>query len=103
MDLPTRVYVQSAEVTARLYDLDLKREALVEAVHFGFSYAAECTLHDPKSLAGIVLWGKTVRKLRDQLIPDGWDVENDRTTPLPSIPVNNGHWSSSWRRAHRHP
>ena len=82
MDLPTRVYVRSAEVTARLYDLDLKREALVEAVHFGFSYAAECTLHDPKSLAGIVLWGKTVRKLRDQLIPDGWDVENGQNYPL---------------------
>lgn len=82
IDLPTRVYVRPAEVTARLYELDLKREALVEAVHFGFSYAAECTLHDPKSLAGIVFWGKTVRKLRDQLIPDGWDVENRQNYPL---------------------
>ena len=82
MDLPTRVSVRPAEVTARLYELDLKREALVEAVHFGFSYAAECTRHDPKSLAGILFWGKIVRKLRDQLIPDGWDVENRQNYPL---------------------
>ena len=82
MDLPTRVYVRPAEVTARLDELELKREFLLDAVHFGFTYAAECTLHDPRSMAGLVLWGKTVRKLRDQLIPEGWDVENGQNYPL---------------------
>ena len=81
MDLPTKVYVRSADVTARLNDLDLKREALLEAVRFGSTYAAECTLHDPRSMAGLVLWGKTVRKLRDQLIPGGWDVDNGQNYP----------------------
>ena len=82
MDLPTRVHVRPAEVTAGLFKLDLKKEALVQAVHFGFSYAAECTRHDPTSLAGILFWGKIVRRLRDQLIPDGWDVENRQNLPL---------------------
>lgn len=91
MNLPTRVYVRSAEVTARLKELELKRESLLEAVHFGFAYASECTLHDPKSMAGLVLWGKTVRKLRDKLIPDGWDIENGQNYPLTVHP--SGQWA----------
>ena len=91
MDPTTRVYVRSADVAARLNQLGLKREDLLEAVHFGSTYAAECTSHDPSSMAGLVLWGKSVRRLRDLLIPAGWDVSNKRNFPLTVHP--NGEWA----------
>ena len=81
-DLPTTVYMSSADVTTRLNKLDLKREELIEAVQFGASYAAECTRHEPSSLAGFLLWGKTIGKLRDILIPAGWNVSNIQNLPL---------------------
>ena len=91
MGLATRVYVRSAEVTARLNELGLMREDLLEAIHFGSTYAAECTRHDPSSMAGTLLWGKTVRRIRDQLIPDGWDVSDKRNLPLTVHP--SGRWA----------
>ena len=89
--LTTTVYVSSADVTTRLDELGLKREDLLEAVHFGSIYAAECTRHDPRSLAGTLLWGKTVRHLRDQLIPAGWNVSDKRNFPLTVHP--SGRWA----------
>ena len=85
------IYVRSADVTAQLNELGLKREDLLEAVHFGSTYAAECTRHDPSSMAGTLLWGKTVRKLRDQLILAGWDVSDKRNLPLTVHP--SGKWA----------
>ena len=82
MDLQTRVYSGQGEVEARLARLELGRKFLVDAVHFGYTYAAECTRHDPANLAGLLIWGKTTRKLRDQLIPLGWDIENRQNYPL---------------------
>ena len=49
---------------------------LVEAVDFGQRYVAECTPNDPPSMAGILAWGKTQRRLRDLLMPSGWEPDN---------------------------
>ncbi|MYC32144.1 MAG: hypothetical protein F4X64_03075 [Chloroflexi bacterium] len=89
--LTTVAYVRPADVTAQLNGLDLTREVLLEAVHFGSTYAAECTRHDPSSLAGTLLWGKTVRHLRDRLIPAGWDARDKRNLPLTVHP--SGRWA----------
>ena len=86
-DLPTTVYMSSADVTTRLNALDLKREYLLDAIRFGATYAVECTRHDPSSLRGTSLWGKTIRKLRDILSLDGWkasDKDNLSLTVHPS-------------------
>ena len=91
MGLTTTVYARSAEVDSRLNELGLKREILLEAVYFGATYAAECTRHDPSSMAGLLLWGKTVRRLRDLLIPFGWNVSNKRNFPLTVHP--GGMWA----------
>ena len=87
----TRVYVRPADVTTRLNALALTREALSEAVRFGASHAAECTGHDPSSLAGTLLWGKTTRWLRDQLIPLGWNARSQRNLPVTVHP--SGKWA----------
>ena len=91
LSFATRVYVLAADVTSRLTALDLRREYLSEAVRFGASYAAECTDHDPSSLAGTLLWGKTTRLLRDQLIPLGWNACNQRNLPVTVHPK--GKWA----------
>jgi hypothetical protein len=62
----------------RLDELGLKEEVLREAVQTGLQHAFGCTLHDPPSLPGILAWGKTVRHLRDRLIPQGWTGSNAR-------------------------
>lgn len=87
----TRVYVRSADVATRLNALGLTRETLSEAVRFGASHAAECTSHDPSSLAGTLLWGKTTRWLRDLLIPLGWNVSSQRNLPATVHP--SGKWA----------
>ena len=91
MGSTTNVYLGFAEVDERLNELDLKRAVLLEAVYFGATYAAECTGHDPSSMAGLLLWGKTVRKLRDLLILSGWNASNKGNFPLTVHP--GGGWA----------
>ena len=82
MGITTIVHVRPADVITRLSELNLKPEDLRDAIRFGATYAAECTRHDPSSLRGILLWGKTTRGLRDILIPAGWDVRDNQNLPL---------------------
>jgi hypothetical protein len=76
LDTETRVWAEPVTVTERLYDLGVKLEVFRNAVEFGMTYASECTAHDPPSLPGILTWGKTIRFLRDQLVPQGWEPDN---------------------------
>ena len=77
-----RVHVTAAAVDARLFDLGLTREPLLVSVHFGYTYWAECTPHDPLTLPGQMASGKAVRMLRDLQIPNGWIALNDENVPL---------------------
>ena len=90
-DLTTVVYSGTNEVEARLNELGLKREDLLEAIRYGSAHAAECTAHDPSSLLGLVFWGKCVRRLRDILIPSGWSVSNRGNFPVTVHP--SGQWA----------
>ena len=91
MGLPTAIRINAADVTTRLHELDLQREDLLQAIHFGVTYAAECTQHDPSGAAGYLLWVKGTRKLRDILIPAGWDVSAEQNPPLTVHP--SGLWA----------
>ena len=62
----------------RLDELDVPEDVLRDAVQIGQHLASDCTAHDPRGLAGIIAWGKTVRELRDRLVPLGWRSSDDR-------------------------
>lgn len=69
-----KVYTTPLSVAERLAGLSLDEQALTGAAAFALSYALECTSNDPLSMAGLLMWGKTVRALRDEYVPLGWSV-----------------------------
>ena len=85
------VFYKPVDVAETLNDLGLSNEILWESLAFGVSYAAECTSHDPANLAGILIWGKATRMLRDQLVPRGWTKQN--TQNYPTTVHSSGAWA----------
>jgi hypothetical protein len=79
--METAIYLEPPAVEARLAELGLTTEMLQEAVEYGQLHWSSCTNHDPVSLPGILAWGKTMKRLRDILIPLGWSAVNDRNLP----------------------
>ncbi len=67
-----RTVVLGPIASLRLQQLDLSAEELQEVVMIGYTAAAGCTEHDPRSLPGILAWGKGVGHLRDLTKPRGW-------------------------------
>ena len=65
-------YVDPIEVNARLSQLGLTVQILRDAVLAGEVARNGCTKNDPPILRGILPWGRTLRALREILIPDGW-------------------------------
>lgn len=72
------VHSDPAQVTGRLDALGVAAELLGNACQYGLFHAFQCTRHDPPMLPGVLAWGKTMRYLRDQLVPLGWTVSNAR-------------------------
>ena len=96
---PAVILHRPVEVDDRLYSLALSQEILRETIIFGRSYAWDMTENDPPSSKGMVVWGKTTRKLRELLKPYEWRPENHdsySTTVHPSgrwaIAVAAGDW-----------
>ncbi len=96
---PAVIIHRPVEVDDRLSSLGLSQAILREAVIFGRSYAWDMTENDPPSSKGMVVWGKTTRKLRELLKPYEWRPENHEsysTTVHPSgrwaIAVAAGDW-----------
>ena len=88
--MSTIVCIHPLEVAERLGGLSLDIGTIRQAVTFGQSYVAESTAHDPPSSVGIIAWGKTVRALRDSLVPQGWSAENRQNYALTVHP--DGAW-----------
>ncbi len=63
------------EVDAALATMGLRQTNLREAAEYGMRQALQCTNHDPKNLPGIIAWGKSIRFLRDRLVPEGWKAD----------------------------
>ncbi len=74
----TTIIFETGEVTQALAGMGLKEGDLQKAALYGMRYALQCTLHDPPMLPGITAWGKTIRSLRDQLVPLGWQPDNTK-------------------------
>jgi hypothetical protein len=81
MESAAKVYAGLAESTSRLHELDVTPDVLRDAVRWGMGYAFECTQYDPASLPGTLAWGRTVRGLRERLVPQGWKPDNERNYP----------------------
>jgi hypothetical protein len=63
-------------VTDALAELDLSFETLRDAMCAGEAARDACTANDPPWAAGFDAWARTVRALREKLIPQGW-TRND--------------------------
>jgi|GEM_PF-275275 len=77
-----RVFKQQFEVADRLAELGLSRDLLKEVLSVGLIGWLNCTQNHPLSFPGIYAWAETVRSLRENLLPLGWDRVNDRNLPL---------------------
>jgi hypothetical protein len=73
-----QVHEGAAVVATRLTELGLVEQTLRDAVQDGLHHAFLCTKHDPPPLPGFLAWGKTMRFLRDHLVPLGWTNSNAR-------------------------
>jgi hypothetical protein len=72
----------------RLRQLDLSAEELREAILVGYTHAASCTDHDPRSLPGTLAWGKGIGHLRDLTKPRGWRADRDSNYETAVHPSN---------------
>ena len=73
-----KVVFERIERTGRLYELGIAEEVLHYAIRYGQGFASECTAHEPSGLPGILAWGKTMRALRDRLVPNGWTASSGK-------------------------
>jgi len=66
------------QATDRLADLGLKAEILEYALRGADAEARLYTPLDPPNMAGMARYARTVRLLREQLLPLGWTFDNPR-------------------------
>ena len=70
--------VEGASVGDRLAELGLKPEILEFALRGADAEARTYTALDPPNMPGMARYARTVRLLREQLIPLGWTFDNPR-------------------------
>lgn len=78
MSAAPQVCVEETDVAARLADLQVAEQALRDAALAGQEAASTSTEHDPPNFKGFFAWARTVRRLRDELAPQGWSSSNAR-------------------------
>lgn len=72
-----QVVQKPQDVAAELRRLGLVPDDLRRAVIEGQIARDSCTVNDPAFFAGILAWAKTVRALREVLVPMGWEKNDD--------------------------
>ena len=83
------VRFESADVASRLKQMGLDQMDLQEPVMQGMLARSECTLNDPPLFAGFTAWARTVRVLREKLIPKHWTRSDEGNFPLAVNPSGN--------------
>jgi hypothetical protein len=79
--------IEGQGATARLVQLDLIAAELQQVVLVGYTAAADCTDHEPRTFVGMMPWGRGLGHLRDLTAPRGWRadrVDNYETAAHPS-------------------
>lgn len=77
----TAIKIKYFEIADSLNELGLTSEILEYAIRTGEYARDSCTKNDPTCAPGFVAWSKTVRALRDALIPKGWEKCDDYNFP----------------------
>lgn len=77
-EFPAGVINDLAEITSLLSPYQIGVRDLQDAIRFGLAEYLECTPHDPIHLPGVLLVGKSIRRLRDTLVIRDWDAVNVR-------------------------
>lgn len=67
-----------AHAEAQLEAMGIPGEFLQAAADEAWRAASRCTENDVKSMRGFLVWGVTIRFLRDRLGPLGWTVGRDQ-------------------------
>lgn len=75
-EIATKVF-EGATATARLRELGLDVQSLLEVVFQGEQARAEATAHDPINAAALDAYRYRVRGIRDRLVPRGWVLDRD--------------------------
>src|SRR5689334_19316059 len=73
----TVIRTSAIEVVDALAQMGLTVENLTEAILRGEIARDSCTANDAPGAPGFYAWNGTVRALRDILMPDGWDRNDD--------------------------
>ena len=76
--MAARVVVEREAVERLNEDLGLTVNNIERAVLRAEAEAATCTAFDPPIMAGFMRYGRTVRFLREDLVPLGWGYDNPR-------------------------
>ncbi len=91
MNEEAKIYQEPVEVAARLAEMNLSEAILQATAQEGQAFVDACTQHDPPAGIGMLGWTKTVRALRDRLVPLGWTYSNRRGYSITTHPM--GQWS----------
>lgn len=83
------VHHEIVDVLSRLAELGLDEGDLSDAVMQGMFARSECTPNDPPLTPGYNSWSRTVRALREKLIPKHWTRSDEGNYPLVINPVGN--------------
>lgn len=78
-----------SDVATRLIELGLDQMDVQEPVMQGMLARSECTLNDPPIFPGFTTWARTVRVLREKLIPKHWTRSDEGNYPLVVNPAGN--------------
>ncbi len=70
--------IEGGQVADRLAELGLKAEILEFALRGADAEARTYTALDPPNMQGMARYSRTVRLLREQLLPLGWSYDNPR-------------------------
>jgi len=70
--------IEGDQIGDRLAELGLKAEILDFALRGADAEARSYTALDPPNMAGMARFARTVRLLREQLVPLGWTFDNPR-------------------------
>ena len=68
----TVLHIGQIDVTNALAELGVPYDVLEEAVLAGEHSRHECTWADPPNTPGFIAWAKTLRRLKERLVREGW-------------------------------
>ncbi len=77
----TKIYLSTVEASNRLHDLGLTITQIRSIAEAMAAARASSTDNDPSSAPGLFAWIRGVRRMREVLLPEGWERENTDQVP----------------------